>query len=65
MVLFVHYCLSKDQDYDKTAEYYGVSYQQVYQWVRKYEASGIDALQDRRGRNKNEEELMIEEKVMT
>ena len=59
----VHYCISKDKDYHETAEHYGVSYQQVYQWVRKHEAGGIDALQDRRGRNKTEEELTPEEKI--
>lgn len=59
----VQYCLSKDKDYNDTAEHYGVSYQQVYQWVRKYESEGIDALKDRRGRTKTEEELTPEEKV--
>lgn len=48
----VHYCLSKDKDYQETAKHFSVSYQQVYQWVRKYKSSGIDALKDRRGRNK-------------
>lgn len=34
-----------------------MSYQQVYQWVKKYEDGGQDALLDRRGRKKPEEEL--------
>lgn len=34
-----------------------MSYQQVYQWVKKYQDSGEGALQDRRGKNKPEEEL--------
>ncbi|WP_412679653.1 helix-turn-helix domain-containing protein [Brevibacillus choshinensis] len=41
----------------KTASHYQVSYQQVYQWVKKYEDGGQDALLDRRGRKKPEEEL--------
>ncbi|MCM1989281.1 helix-turn-helix domain-containing protein [Oceanirhabdus seepicola] len=42
---------------------YQVSYQQVYQWVKKYESGGEDALKDRRGRNKVEEELTPEERM--
>lgn len=53
----VHYCLSQQHDYQKTAEQYKVSYQQVYQWVKKYESGGQEALQDRRGRSKTPEEL--------
>lgn len=53
----VHYCLSQQHDYQKTADQYKVSYQQIYQWVKKYEAGGQDALQDRRGRSKTAEEL--------
>lgn len=44
----VHYCLSHKHDYQKTASHFQVSYQQVYQWVKKYEEGG----QDRRGRKK-------------
>ncbi len=56
-------CLSKKKDYRATAECYDVSYQQVYQWVRKYEENGEEALQDRRGRAKKTEELSPEEKA--
>ena len=45
-------CLENGKDYQKTAETYEVSYQQVYQWVRKYEDGGEEALKDRRGRTK-------------
>jgi transposase len=51
------------KNYQETAEKYQVSYQQVYQWVRKYEADGWDALSDRRGRSKSVEELTLEEKM--
>ena len=53
----VQYCLAHKQDYQKTAEQHQVSYQQVYQWVKKYENGGQDALQDGRGRKKAHEEL--------
>jgi len=53
----VHYCLAHEHDYQKTANHFHVSYQQVYQWTKKYEEGGQDALQDRRGRKKAEEEL--------
>lgn len=53
----VQYCLIHNQDYGKTAEQNQVSYQQVYQWVKKYQDGGQDALQDGRGRKKTEEEL--------
>lgn len=53
----VQYCLTHNQDYKKTAEQHQVSYQQVYQWVKKYQDGGQDALQDGRGRKKAEEEL--------
>lgn len=53
----VLYCLSHNHDYQKTSETFEVSYQQVYQWVKKYENSGEDALKDGRGRRKLPEEL--------
>ncbi|WGU96325.1 transposase [Paenibacillus dendritiformis] len=53
----VLYCLAHNHEYQKAANQYQVSYQQVYQWVKKYEASGEDALQDGRGRKKTSEEL--------
>ncbi|MCY9532750.1 helix-turn-helix domain containing protein [Paenibacillus alvei] len=53
----VHYCLAHNHEYQKAANQYQVSYQQVYQWVKKYEAGGEDALQDGRGRKKIPKEL--------
>jgi transposase-like protein len=53
----VLYCLSHNRDYQNTSEKYQVSYQQVYQWVKKYEDGGEDALKDGRGRKKAPEEL--------
>ncbi|KEQ21562.1 helix-turn-helix domain-containing protein [Paenibacillus tyrfis] len=53
----VLYCLTHQHDYRKAAEQYQVSYHQVFQWVKKYEAGGQDALQDGRGRKKAAEGL--------
>jgi transposase len=53
----VLYCLSHNHDYQSTSKNYQVSYQQVYQWVNKYENGGEDALKDGRGRKKALEEL--------
>jgi len=59
----VQFCIVNSNDYQQTAEVHQVSYQQVYQWVKKYESGGEDALKDRRGRNKVEEELTPEERM--
>lgn len=53
----VLYCLANNHDYQTTADRYQVSYQQVYQWVKKYEKDGENALKDGRGRKKAPEEL--------
>lgn len=59
----VLYCIAHNNDYQHTAETYNVSYQQIYQWVKKYELGREDALKDRRGRKKTEEELTPEDRV--
>lgn len=59
----VHDCLGNGKDYQKTADIYKVSYQQVYQWVKKFEQGGDEALKDKRGRKKDEVELTSEEKM--
>jgi transposase len=46
-------CLGNGKDYKKTAETYEVSYQLVYQWVKKYENGGEEALKDKRVRKKD------------
>lgn len=56
-------CLGNDKNYQVTAETYKVSYQQVYQWVRKYENGGDEALKDKRGRINVEAELSPEKKI--
>lgn len=59
----VYDCLAMDKNYQETATKYSVSYQQVYQWVRKYTADGIDGLKDGRGRKKTAEELTSEDRM--
>jgi transposase len=59
----VMYCLKNERNYHKASELYKVSYQQVYQWVKKYEKDGEDGLKDKRGRSKSDPELTPEEKI--
>ncbi|MCA1031902.1 helix-turn-helix domain-containing protein [Bacillus timonensis] len=55
-------CLGKGKDYQEAANTYNVSYQQVYQWVKKYEDGGDEALKDKRG-YKKEEAKLTQEKI--
>ena len=66
-----HYCLAIDKNYQQTADKFQVSYQQVYQWVQKYEKDGEEGLIDRRGRGldsksnlTDEEKLILENKAL-
>ena len=51
-VALVSFCIEHGKDYIRTVKEYGVSYEQIYSWVRKYEHGGADALVDRRGKRK-------------
>lgn len=60
-------CIANGGDYGETALKYNVSYQQVYQWVKKFKEKGDAGLEDRRGKRlkdqtprTREEELEIE-----
>lgn len=53
----VSYCISHNHNYKGTAAEYGVSYSQVYSWVRKYEAGGENGLTDNRGHHKTDDEV--------
>lgn len=57
------YTVANDLDYQKSIEKYGVSYPQVYAWVRKYQSGGERALKDHRGRKKPVEELDDHERL--
>ena len=59
----VNYCLEHDHDYKNTAELYEVSYSQVYGWVRKFEESGEEGLEDKRGKRKKDDEIDETEKL--
>jgi len=59
----VSHCIAHNKDYGETIERYGVSYNQVYGWVRKYEESGLDGLIDRRGKRKDESCMTEVEKL--
>lgn len=63
----VLYCLANEKNYGATALKYQIPYQNVYQWVARYEEQGEAGLEDRRGRRKGtmpsrtpEEELQDE-----
>ena len=53
----VKYCIEHDRNYKDTASIYDVSYSQVYSWVRKYDANGEEALIDKRGHHKTDDEV--------
>lgn len=59
----VAFCIGHGKDYSLTIQTYGVSYQQIYAWVRKYEEKGIAGLVDGRGRRKPESEMSEVEKL--
>lgn len=59
----VEYCIAHDRNYKDAASKYGVSYSQVYSWVRKYDALGTDGLTDKRGRRKTDEEVVELERI--
>lgn len=62
-VEIVKYCIEHQNNYAETAEKYQVSYQQVYAWTNKYKKSGVEALQDKRGKRKNASEMSELEKL--
>lgn len=60
-------CLKQGMDYHGMAAKYQVSYQKIYQWVKKYQEMGYAGLEDRRGKRKRnlsartpEEKMQIE-----
>jgi transposase-like protein len=62
-VEIVKNCIEHQNNYAETAQKYQVSYQQVYMWTSKYQNNGIEALEDRRGKRKNENEMSELEKL--
>jgi len=62
-VEIVSYCIEHGNDYTAAIEKYGVSYQQIYAWVRKYNEKGAEGLVDKRGKRKPESEMTELEKL--
>ncbi len=56
-VEIVQYCIAHDHNYAETAAKYSISYQQARNYTVKYEAGGVEALRDRRGRVKPTDEM--------
>lgn len=56
-VEIVEYCIAQGRNYGAAIKKYGVSYHQIYAWVRKYEQRGVVGLADRRGKAKPVEEM--------
>ena len=59
----VRYCIEHNLDYVGTAKLYETTYANVFNWVKKYKENGEDALGDKRGRHKKDEELNETEKL--
>ena len=59
----VLYCIENGRNYKLAMEKYGISYQQICPWVRKYETKGADGLIDRRGKRKTVYEMTEVEKL--
>ena len=53
----VEYCINHNRNYKDTAALFNVSYSQVYSWVKKYDANGDEALSDKRGHHKTDDEV--------
>lgn len=53
----VQYHEAHDVSIRELSELFDVTYQQAYQYVKKYETSGQYGLEDRRGRRKSDSEL--------
>lgn len=56
-IAIVEHCTANANNYALTAKEYHCSYGQVYAWVKKYGAQGMEGLYDRRGRSKPADEL--------
>lgn len=59
----VKYCIEHQNNYAEAAQKFQVSYQQTYTWTSKFENSGVEALQDRRGKRKAADEMSELEKL--
>lgn len=53
----VEYCINHNRNFKDTAAKFDVSYSQVYSWVKKYDIHGEEALSDKRGHHKTDDEI--------
>lgn len=58
----VQYCLDNQKNYKECASKYGVSYAQVYDWVKRYLKDGEEGLNDDRGHKRDLLDLSDTEK---
>ena len=56
-VEIAQYCIKFGHSYSEAAEKYNVSYTQARSYALKYKESGKDALKDKRGKRKSEDQL--------
>lgn len=59
----VLYCIGHRLDYRQASEQYKITYQQIYNWVKKYQEQGETGLLDRRGKRRPPAEYSEEEKA--
>ena len=63
-IAIVLHCIANNYDYSGTAVKYQVTYQNVYNWVKRYEKLGEAGLEDHRGQRKaNQESRTPEEEA--
>ena len=62
-VEIVQYCIAHDHNYAGTSEKYHVSYQQARNYTVKYEAGGVEALRNKRGKRKDPDDMNELEKL--
>lgn len=62
-VKIVTYCLDNGRHLTATATKFNVTYQQVRNWVVKFEAGGEEALRDNRGHHKTDDQLTEVERL--
>lgn len=53
----VEYCIEHERNYKEIAVIFGVSYSQIYSWVKKYDTNGEEALLDKRGHHKTDHKV--------
>lgn len=64
-ILIVKDCIQNQLNYKQTAQKYNISYNLVYQWVKKYQKYGPDGLIDSRGKRKPDNIQTETERIRT